>query len=138
MSISKCFFPVDPKRQYQHIIIIRQHALFFLNWRILVGNERYGDNADAASIQEDSSFKEKLQNPADDQYFVEMIHALSLCHSVAIDDNKEFIGSSADELAIIKGLFNLNVGITRLSQDKIKFDAPFGSSEYRILRICLK
>ena len=103
---------------------------------ILVGDQRFGDNNEAASIQEDSSFKEKLQNPGDDKYFIEMIHALSLCHSVAIDDNKEFIGSSADELAIVKGLFKLNVGITRLSQDRIKFEAPFGTSEYRILRIC--
>lgn len=99
---------------------------------ILVGNNKYGDNY-SATIFEDDKFKTDLQKAKDDVHLYEMMRCLSICHSVRID-GEELFGSSADELAIIRALIKLGFKFTR-SQDSHVVEAPFGTYQYKILRV---
>ncbi|EAY12263.1 hypothetical protein TVAG_028160 [Trichomonas vaginalis G3] len=106
-----------------------------LDWiSLYVGKEAYGEG-EAASIQVDDNLKKVLAEPGDDTDIVEIMKALSICHSVNITEQNELFGSSADEIAIIKGLMELGFSFHRISQDRACVTAPFGNYEYKIMRV---
>lgn len=98
-----------------------------------VGNAKYGDNA-ASTIYEDEDLKRDFQQ-SESEIFHYMLRAMSVCHSVRINEAQDLFGSNADDIAIVTALKNLGWTFDCTVPNTISVESPIGNYSYKILRV---
>jgi magnesium-transporting ATPase (P-type) len=92
---------------------------------LTVGIDKFGGTYHAATLCEDSRLQTLLRTPPGDAStdFVLMFQALSLCHTLHIDDQGNIEGRSADEQAIVRCLIELGWSF-KYRGDEIDIESP--------------
>ena len=99
-----------------------------------VEDTQYGLSKEAATLIEDENLHLDFKNRQSTDFML-MFYALSVCHSVKVNEQQKLFGSSADELAIIKGLKRLGWRFQFQAENYMTCTCPMGSYRMKILRV---
>ena len=101
---------------------------------LTVEDTKYGLSKQAATLVEDENLHMDFKNRQSDDFKL-MFYALSACHSIKINSEQKLFGSSADEIAILKGLKRLGWRFDFRPDNVLSCRSPLGDYTMRILRI---
>lgn len=101
---------------------------------LTIGDTKYGDSKRSPTIIEDQDLRKKLSQYSEEN-FILTFQALSVCHTIKIDDSKqEFHGSSQDELSILAALKELGWK-WHGDLNNFQIESPLGPYTFKILKV---
>lgn len=101
---------------------------------IVIGDKKYGDSRRAPTIIEDQELQKNLQSSSE-EYFVLTFQALSVCHTIKVNEGSQaFHGSSQDDLSILTALQKLGWKWHE-NLDYRHIESPLGDFDLRILKV---
>ena len=102
---------------------------------LTVEDTKYGLSKQAATMVEDENLHMDFKNRQSDD-FKFMFYALSVCHSIKINSEQKLFGSSADEIAILKGLKKLGWRFDfHPENNSMTCRCPMGDYNVKVLKI---